>query len=249
MGAGSSSDPPPGPDSSVGDAVEQEEASGEELEDQEDGDGLVFAPSDEDGPSDDDGTVQAAPVAAPAASRGRAKGGKGGRGRSRSGGRGAADSAAPEAAAPAPAKSKYTWKNVADHTFAPRVKYAGSKLPVLSKAFDGLTSKSRPCEWFKVVDAPDKEYQERAANSENYRSWRHAMGSDGKDGQGNNKKCYDGAGKITATDMRLLDASIILNGLDPVVSRNKQHSHERLAIVGHRVGHLFTESRQWPGSW
>ena len=121
MGAGSSSDPPPGPDSSVGDAVEQEEASGEELEDQEDGDGLVFAPSDEDGPSDDDGTVQAAPVAAPAASRGRAKGGKGGRGRSRGRGTGAADSAAPEAAAEAPAKSKYTWKNVADHTFTPRV--------------------------------------------------------------------------------------------------------------------------------
>ena len=120
---------------------------------------------------------------------------------------------------------------------------------MLSKAFDGLTSKSRPHGWFKIVDAPDQEYHERGSNSENYRSWWHAYGLDGKDKHGNNKRCYDGAGKITATDMRLLDASIILNGLDPVVSRNKQHSHERLAIVGHRVGHLFTESRQWPGSW
>ena len=193
--------------------------------------------------------MQAAPVPAPGASRGRAKGSKGGRGRARSGGRGAAASDAPAVAAPAPATSKYTWENVADHTFTPRVKYSGSKRPVLSKAFDGLTSKSRPHGWFKIVDAPDQEYHERGSNSENYRSWWHAYGLDGKDKHGNNKRCYDGAGKITATDMRLLDASIILNGLDPVVSRNKQHSHERLAIVGHRVGHLFTESRQWPGSW
>ena len=61
------------------------------------------------------------------------------------------------------------------------------------------------------------------------------------DGPG--KRCYDGAAEITAADMRLLDAAYILNGLDPATSRTRQFSGERLAIIGHRVGHLFTESR------
>ena len=48
---------------------------------------------------------------------------------------------------------------------------------------------------------------------------------------------------LTYADMRLLDAAILLNGLDPAVSRAKQFSKERLAIIGHRVSHLFTEER------
>ena len=114
---------------------------------------------------------------------------------------------------------------------------------MLSELFDGLTSKSRPFEFFKKLDAPESEYLERAANSEGYRAWRiaHKMDAIGKDGQP--KKSYRDASEISNVDMRLLDAAIILNGLDPAVSRHHQFSKERLAIVGHRVAHLFTEGR------
>ena len=47
-----------------------------------------------------------------------------------------------------------------------------------------------------------------------YRAFRYLHDLDGP-----NKKCYDGAAEITYANMRFLDASILLNGLDPAVSR------------------------------
>ena len=60
-----------------------------------------------------------------------------------------------------------------------------------------------------------------------YRAFRYLHDLDGP-----NKKCYDGAAEITYANMRFLDASILLNGLDPAVSREKMFPSNRLAIVG-----------------
>ena len=118
------------PAGNILDADEASEASGAAVEDEEDGDGLVFLSDDEDGPSGDDEWLPA-PAPAPAVTsrgRGAAQGGRGGGrapargGRSSRGGRAAAPSAAPVAAAAAPAAagkpSAFKWKDVASHTFA-----------------------------------------------------------------------------------------------------------------------------------
>ena len=140
----------------------------------------------------------AAPAAAPAA-------GRGGRGRGRGRGRGAATGTV-----------GYDWVDAKDHRFTDRVAFEGSKETKLSAAFDGLNHRSQPHEFFKIVDAPEEEYQLRAANSEKlacvlisvrpeptrdrvppgsrsyltyrYRSWRF-----GNDMDGPGKRCYDGA--------------------------------------------------------
>ena len=128
---------------------------------------------------------------------------------------------------------------MSSHTFTPRAAYDGEEEPQLGEQFDELTPRSRPWQFFKRLDASDEDYQERARNSERYRDWRAGYDMDGPNG----KRCYDGAGKITEADMRLLDAALLLNGLDPAVSRHHQFSTDRLAIKGHRVGDLFHENR------
>ena len=148
-----------------------------------------------------------------------------------------ADNQPPPAAAGSK-QPKYTWVDIKDHVFTPRVPYAGSELPKLHATFDHLTTESRPHEWFKVLDAPEEEYHERAANSEKYRSYRFGHDLDGKD-----KKAYDGATPITYADMRTLDAFHLLSGLDPAVSREKLFASNRLAIVGHRGADLFNQHR------
>ena len=85
---------------------------------------------------------------------------------------------------------------------------------------------------------------ERAVNSESYRAWRALYKKDGKGPDGSGKKCYNGATPITYADIRTLDASIILNGLDVAVSREKVYAHDRLAVVGHRSADLFTRDRE-----
>ena len=151
---------------------------------------------------------------------------------------------APAAAPAAAAKpSKYTWVDVDKHTFTPRRAWTGEELPTLGSSYDHLTIESYPSEWFKMRDAPDQEYTDRANNSEAYRSLRHAKGSDGKNAAGKNKKCYGNAAEIEYEDMRYLDAYHLLGGLDPAVSREKLHDSDRLAVVGHRPADLFNLDR------
>ena len=251
-GAGTSADHADGPAAAVGDPTDATEPLEGTPADEEDDEELVFGADDKESIADEDEWLPSrSPAPAAAAKR---RGGKGrghGRGRGRARGAAAAPSAAPAAPAPsaapaaAPAEKvqKYKWKDVAQHKFTPRVQYAGEELPVLSELFDGLTSKSSPYEFFEKLDAPDSEYLKRAVNSENYRDWRvaHKMDGMGKDGMA--KRSYRDAAQIEYADMRLLDAAILLNGLDPAVSRHHQFSKERLAIIGHRVAHLFNEDR------
>ena len=63
-------------------------------------------------------------------------------------------------------------RRVEDHDFTPRAVFAGGEEPELGEIFDGLDHKSLPHEWFQRCDAPEKEYFDRAANSENYRNYR-----------------------------------------------------------------------------
>ena len=58
-------------------------------------------------------------------------------------------------------------------------------------------------------------------------------------------RSYDGAAKITASDMRLMDAAIILNGLVPAASRDLQFASGRLAVKGKRVADLLTRERYY----
>lgn len=143
-----------------------------------------------------------------------------------------ADAQAEEA--PAGTAPKYKWVNVETFVFSPRKPFTGEELPKLGPEYNHLTVKSEPYQWFQMRDAPDEEYYERAANSENYRSWRAARGLDGKNKAGANRKSYGNAAEITYADMRTLDAYILLGGLDPAVSRAKVHDGNRLAIIGHR---------------
>ena len=189
------------------------------LADESDAESLVGSASDSSAGSEHS-TV--APAPAPAT-----KGGGRGRGK----GRGHGVPAPAAAAAPAKGRgrgrggvavaakqSKYTWVNLDDHTFTPRTAFSGPDKPSLGEEYDHLKSASPPEEWFKMRDAPDQEYHDRANNSERYRSIRHAKGLDGKTKDGRNKKCYGKAAEITYADMRYLDAYVLLSGLDPAIS-------------------------------
>ena len=147
-------------------------------------------------------------------------------------------------AGPAARQTKYRWVDADQHTFTPRLKYGGSEVPVLGSEFGHLDVDSAYAEWFKMFDAPEDEYMERAANSEGYRHYRALHKLDGKNADGAGKRCYDGAGKITYADMRHLDAKILLDGLDPAVSRAKVYAGGRPAVVGHRSAELFTQDRE-----
>jgi hypothetical protein len=225
-GAGSSTDQLVEPGEVATVTEDLSEPDGDELADEDAGHGLVHAAEDTDGPPSDDGQeAEAAPAPVAAKGGGRSRGrGAGGRGKGRGGGRGgkggrgaAASATADGAAAAAPAvrASKYQWKDASSHTFTPRAEYAGETEPQLSSAFDDLTSKSRPWQFFKRLDRSDDEYKEAAVNSNKYREWRAGHDMDGPDGH----RSYPDAGSITETDLRLLDAAILLNGLDPAVSR------------------------------
>lgn len=122
--------------------------------------------------------------------RGRGKGAGRGRGRGRGAkgrGKGAGDADADDADG-APKPSKYVWVDASDHVFSPRVEFEGEPLPKLSSKFDSLTVDSEAWEWFQLMDAPEKEYQDRATNSEKYRGYRY-----GNDLDGPGKRCYDGS--------------------------------------------------------
>ena len=151
------------------------------LANESDAESLVGSASDSSAGSEHS-TV--APAPAPAT-----KGGGRGRGK----GRGHGVPAPAAAAAPAKGRgrgrggvtvaakqSKYTWVNLEDHTFTPRTAFSGPDKPSLGEEYDHLKSASPPEEWFKMRDAPDQEYHDRANNSESYRSIRHAKGLDGK---------------------------------------------------------------------
>ena len=211
-----------------------------ELADEEDAGSLLDGSSGSD--EDDDDIDEPAPAlaAAPAAARGRgkargkgaarggraaARGGKGGR----AGGRGGGD----DAKAP-----KYTWVDVDKHTFTVRAPWNGEERPWLGPALIDLKWDDPPEKWYAHFVASDDEYKERALNSDKYRGWRFGNNMDGP-----GKRCYDGAQDITAADTQMLDAFLLLTGLDPAVSRQKTFSKPRLAIVGHRGADLFTEER------
>ena len=180
-GAGGSADLLPGPGEVATDPAHNLGAKEDVLADEEVRPEQLHAESDDDGPPSDDGMERAAaPAAAPAVGgRGRGRGGgwgggKGGQARGRGrGGRADAPSAAPPANPPAAAQpSKYQWKDESSHTFTPRAAYDGEEEPQLSEEFGELTPRSRPWQYFKRLDASDKDYQERALNSERYRNWR-----------------------------------------------------------------------------
>ncbi|KAL3893172.1 MAG: hypothetical protein SGPRY_014414, partial [Prymnesium sp.] len=80
----------------------------------------------------------------------------------------------------------------------------------------------------------DREYSERAANSELYRSYRHFHELDGRNQNNDPVKSYEGAAAIKYADMRYLDASVLLNGLDPAVNLDLMFENDRLAVKGHR---------------
>ena len=211
-------------------AAPAEPAADDDVADEEDDEALVHS-SSEDAGSEHSVESEAAPAAAPPAApagrgrgRGRARGG-GARGRGRGRAGAAAGDAAGDAEAAAEKPSKYPWVDAASHTFTPRYEWDGEELPWLDGTFDGLTSKSSPAEWFAKVDAPDKEYEMRAANSEKYRSYRFLHDLDGP-----SKKCYDGAGEMQVADMRMMDAFLLLGGLDPAVSRDKIFESNRLEL-------------------
>lgn len=73
----------------------------------------------------------------------------------------------------APKQSKYVWVDASEHVFSPRVEFEGELLPTLSLKFDRSTVDSEPWQWFQVMDAPEKEYQDRATNTEMLCRGRH----------------------------------------------------------------------------
>ena len=191
---------------------------GDDLADLEERESLVHSGSEDAGsecskaPSEEEPPAAAAPGKGRGRGRGRGKGAGRGRGRGRGAkgrGMGAQDAAGDDAGGapgPAPPKpSKYVWVDASEHVFSPRVEFEGELLPTLSSKFDGLTVDSEPWEWFKVMDAPEKEYHDRASNSEKYRGYRY-----GNDLDGPSKRCYDGAGEILYQDIRYLDAYTLL---------------------------------------
>ena len=58
------------------------------------------------------------------------------------------------------------WEDVEDHVFTPRAPWQGAEEPELGELFDGLDATSEPLDFFERTDAPDREYHERAMNSE-----------------------------------------------------------------------------------
>mgnify|MGYP006155201475 CR=1 FL=1 len=136
------------------------------------------------------GAVGAAPAAAPtAAGRGRGKGrtpaaapaaaAKGKRGRAAGTGRGRGASDTTRSA------DRFNWVPLSEHKFTPRAVYTGSDQPKLSLAFSGLSTSSRPYEFYQKVDGPEQEYLDTANHSEKYRAHRYLNDMDGP-----NKKCY-----------------------------------------------------------
>jgi len=159
------------------------------------------------------------------AARGDAGGARGGGGRGR--GRGQ------------PTQSKYKWVDVDKHVFTPRVEFDGEENPWLGDDLAHLKWDDAPELWFEAFVAPESEYKERASNSQKYRGWRAGNDMDGPDG----KMSYDGAADIEVADMYMLDAFILLAGLDPAVSREKLFASNRLAVVGHRGADLLNRDR------
>ena len=137
----------------------EDSADGSEagLEDVEEADGLVHAPSDEDGPSSDDGEwVPPAPAPAPAG-RGRGKQAAARSGPAKGKGRGRAPAAAPSAAptaAPAAAAAatgkvpKYKWCDVTQRTFIIQQPQAVASVAVSARTM--LPTFSQP----RIVCAP-----------------------------------------------------------------------------------------------
>jgi hypothetical protein len=178
------------------------ERQNDDLADEDDADSVLCG-SEGSGASSEHSVVQPAP--APGAA---------GRGKGRGRGKGTAGAPAPAPAAAGrgkgrgkgggangAAQKKYKWVDIADHTFTPRAPFDGPDKPTLGPEYDHLSIDSPPHEWFKMRDAPEQEYHDRAANSEAYRSLRHARGDDGKTAAGRNKKCYDGAAEISYADI------------------------------------------------
>ena len=182
------------------------------------------------------------PEAPRAAAKGGRGGGKGG-GRAGSGARGKGGGKGGRAGAPATAAApraepKYKWVDLDQHTFTPRAAWSGEELPTLGEELADLKWDDAPEKWYAKFAAPQSEFELRAANSEKYRDYRH-----GHDMDGPGKRSYDGATKITVADMHMLDAFILLAGLDPAVSREKIFDGNRLAIIGHRGAQLLNEER------
>ncbi|KAL1499816.1 hypothetical protein AB1Y20_012501 [Prymnesium parvum] len=154
------------------------------------------------------------------------------------------EQAAEEADVGAPARagsarpSKYTWAFASSHTFTSRAKWEGAEYPRLAPHLAHLTTASEPHEFFQAVDAPEEEYTNRARHSELYRTHRKYFELDGQ-----GVACYEDAANIEYADMRYLDAAVLLHGLDPAVSREKQFVTHTLAVKGHRVADLFDEKR------
>lgn len=119
---------------------------------------LVHSGSEDPGTESSRASPVEEPPAAAAAAKGRGRGrgrGKGagrgrGRGRGAKGrGKGATDADGDDAEV-APKPPKYTWVDVEDHVFSPRVEFEGEPLPTLSSKFDHLTVDSAPWEcWNK----------------------------------------------------------------------------------------------------
>lgn len=139
---------------------------------------------------------------------------------------------------PPPPWAKYKWSFPQGRTFSARMAWEGEDLPTPAPHLNHLTAFSQPHEFFQAVDAPEAEYQQRADNSNVYRTWRALYDMDGK-----GVVCYEGAASIQYADMRYMDAAVLLHGLDPAVSRRKQFVVDTLAVKGHRVGDLFDEKR------
>jgi hypothetical protein len=184
-----------------------EAAVDDDLADEEEDDELIHSSGGDTASEASAASSGSASDAAPAG-RGRGKGGRG-RGRGRGGakgrGRGKANAAGRgkgDAAAAGTKPSKYVWVDVSEHVFTERYEWDGEELPWLDPTFDGLTTKSAPHEWFQKMDAPEEEYALRAANSEKYRAHRFLHDLDGP-----GKKCYDGAGEMQYSDMRMMDAA------------------------------------------
>lgn len=157
-------------------------------------------------------------------------------------GKGGGGKGAPPAQAAAPT-SKYRWEFAAQHAWTPRAAWEGPEEPQVAAAHSHLTWESLPHEIFQVMDAPESEYNDRAANSELYRSFRHYNELDGRNKKNEPIKSYDGAATIHYADMRYLDATVLLNGLDPAANRSLMFAEDRFAVKGHRVGDLFEVKR------
>ena len=216
-----------------------EEAAGSDVADEESCASLEESAVSEDG-SEESEDGQQGPAAAPAAaSAGKGGRGKGGRGNGGRGGGGGGGRAGGRGGAKAPTGAdKWKWVDVDKHTFKERAAWEGEDRPTLGEDLAHLKWTDDPVAWFKPFDAPDSEYELRATNSEKYRSFRH-----GRDMDGVGKRSYGDACKIEVADMRMLDAFILLSGLDPAVSRRHIYDSNRLAIIGHRGAELLNLQR------